>query len=781
MKISYNWLKTFIDIESSLDDMCDKLTMSGLEVEHVVKTENIKGGLEGLVTGEVISKSKHPNADKLSTTIVNVGGGIELPIVCGAPNVDVGQKVVIAPVGTTIHPSQGDSFKIKKAKIRGEVSEGMICAEDEIGLGDGHDGIMVLPAETEIGIHLKELYNIESDYQIEIAIIPNRGDAISHLGVARELQALTGKKYKKPALQALVSNNSKKVDVSIKNSEGCPRYAGIVVSGVNVAPSPQWLQDRLKAIDLKPINNVVDVTNFINHELGQPLHAFDLSKLNGDKVIVRNAEEGETLTTLDDVERELKPHNLVICNETTPVALAGVIGGADSGVADSTKNIFIESAYFNPSVVRKTAKEFGLNTDSSYRFERGTDPEMVLFALQRAANLVLEVAGGEVASDIVDIYPEELEPMNIELNFEEFNRFIGHEIPKEDAMDILQLLEIKVIANNNDKIMVEVPRYRPDVLRPVDVYEEILRVYGFDNIPIPSKVNYIPSIISNNAPNKLRTKISRYLSSIGFNEIMNNSLVANKLYTEEEKENSVTMLNPLSADMNTMRMELLNSALESIAYNVNRKTSSVKFFEFGKTYRKKESDFIEDTWLQISASGNRHPEHWSNKASKITSEQLVNVGESILASLNIAPKQAKKLIIRETISKAQLKKHSLKQEVVSIKINWNRCLELANQKITLKEIPTFPVVRRDLSLVLDKSKTFKEVEQLAKQSLNQFLTDLVLFDVYEGKPLKDNQKSYSVGFQIYNPKKTMEDQEIDKLMDKLISTFETKLEAIIRK
>lgn len=508
---------------------------------------------------------------------------------------------------------------------------------------------------------------------------------------------------------------------------------------------------------------------------------FDLSKLNGDKVIVRNAEEGETLTTLDDVERELKPHNLVICNETTPVALAGVIGGADSGVADSTKNIFIESAYFNPSVVRKTAKEFGLNTDSSYRFERGTDPEMVLFALQRAANLVLEVAGGEVASDIVDIYPEELEPMNIELNFEEFNRFIGHEIPKEDAMDILQLLEIKVIANNNDKIMVEVPRYRPDVLRPVDVYEEILRVYGFDNIPIPSKVNYIPSIISNNAPNKLRTKISRYLSSIGFNEIMNNSLVANKLYTEEEKENSVTMLNPLSADMNTMRMELLNSALESIAYNVNRKTSSVKFFEFGKTYRKKESDFIEDTWLQISASGNRHPEHWSNKASKITSEQLVNVGESILASLNIAPKQAKKLIIRETISKAQLKKHSLKQEVVSIKINWNRCLELANQKITLKEIPTFPVVRRDLSLVLDKSKTFKEVEQLAKQSLNQFLTDLVLFDVYEGKPLKDNQKSYSVGFQIYNPKKTMEDQEIDKLMDKLISTFETKLEAIIRK
>lgn len=781
MKISYNWLKTFIDIESSLDDMCDKLTMSGLEVEHVVKTENIKGGLEGLVTGEVISKSKHPNADKLSTTIVNVGGGIELPIVCGAPNVDVGQKVVIAPVGTTIHPSQGDSFKIKKAKIRGEVSEGMICAEDEIGLGDGHDGIMVLPAETEIGIYLKELYNIESDYQIEIAIIPNRGDAISHLGVARELQALTGKKYKKPALQALVSNNSKKVDVSIKNSEGCPRYAGIVVSGVNVAPSPQWLQDRLKAIDLKPINNVVDVTNFINHELGQPLHAFDLSKLNGDKVIVRNAEEGETLTTLDDVERELKPHNLVICNETTPVALAGVIGGADSGVADSTKNIFIESAYFNPSVVRKTAKEFGLNTDSSYRFERGTDPEMVLFALQRAANLVLEVAGGEVASDIVDIYPEELEPMNIELNFEEFNRFIGHEIPKEDAMDILQLLEIKVIANNNDKIMVEVPRYRPDVLRPVDVYEEILRVYGFDNIPIPSKVNYIPSIISNNAPNKLRTKISRYLSSIGFNEIMNNSLVANKLYTEEEKENSVTMLNPLSADMNTMRMELLNSALESIAYNVNRKTSSVKFFEFGKTYRKKESDFIEDTWLQISASGNRHPEHWSNKASKITSEQLVNVGESILASLNIAPKQAKKLIIRETISKAQLKKHSLKQEVVSIKINWNRCLELANQKITLKEIPTFPVVRRDLSLVLDKSKTFKEVEQLAKQSLNQFLTDLVLFDVYEGKPLKDNQKSYSVGFQIYNPKKTMEDQEIDKLMDKLISTFETKLEAIIRK
>jgi len=754
--------------------------MSGLEVEHIIKTESIKGGLANLVVGEVLTKEKHPDADKLNLTTVSIGNGTTLPIVCGAPNVAAGQKVVVAPVGTTIHTA-ADSFEIKKAKIRGQVSEGMICGADEIGLGSDTTGIMVLDAASQPGTPLTELYDVEIDHQIEIAIIPNRGDAISHLGVARELQALTGNKYKKPAIESIDARGQMRVDVAIGSPAACPRYSGITITGVEVKESPLWLQKRLKSIDLKPINNVVDITNFIQHEIGQPLHAFDYDKITGKKIIARYATEGEKLTTLDEVERELNENHLIISDEKKPVALAGVLGGLHSGVTTDTVNIFIESAYFNPAAVRKTAKSFGLNTDSSYRFERGVDPEMVNFALIRAVNLVLKEAGGEIASEVVDIYPEAIEPLQIEIKLDEFNKFIGHEIPEERAVEILQSLEIKISRNNDGNLFLEVPRYRPDVERPVDVYEEILRVYGFNNIPIPEKVNYQPSVMDNNAPNKVKAKISNYLANIGFNEIMNNSLIASKLYSEEDLVRAVYMLNPLSNDMNVLRMDLVNSALSSVAYNVNRKNADLKFFEFGKVYFKQEKDYIEREMLQLTFTGNRHPEHWSVKAQTATSDELKAVAANILQRLNIPAKHLDKVLTSHHITKKQMKAHSLKQDVITISLDWDACLKLANPGITLKPIPVFPIVRRDLSLVLDKSVTYKEVQKIANQTLQQTLTRTLLFDVYEGKPLADNQKSFAIGFFLYNPKKTMEDTEIENLMSKLIANFEKNLNATIRK
>ena len=780
MKISYNWLKRFINLELPLEEICEKLTMSGLEVEHILKTESIKGGLKSLVVGHVLTIEKHPGADKLNKTTVDIGNGTILNIVCGAPNVDAGQKVIVAPVGTVLYSDEG-SFEIKKAKIRGEASEGMICGEDEIGLGSDKSGIMVLDSSHTPGTPLTEIYEVETDHQLEIAIIPNRGDAISHMGVARELQALTGEKYRKPSIESIDARGQMRVDVSIGDAKATPRYSGITITGVEIKESPDWLKKRLQSIDLKPINNVVDITNFIQQEIGQPLHAFDYSRLSGNKIVARYAKQGEKLTTLDEVERELTEKHLIIADADKPLALAGVLGGIDSGVTSSTSTIFIESAYFNPAAVRKTAKSFGLNTDSSYRFERGTDPEMVTFALTRAVNLILEEAGGEIASELVDVYPEIIEPLQIEIKLDELNKFVGHEIPEDDALRILQSLEIKIKANNNRNLFLEVPRYRPDVERPVDIYEEILRVYGFDSIPIPQKVNYVPSVIAKDSPNKIKTKVSEYLSSIGFNEIMNNSLVASKLYSDEQLAEAVYMLNPLSQDMNVMRMELVNSALSSVAYNVNRKNSNLKFYEFGKTYFNRDGKYVELESLQLTFSGNRHPEHWSTKSEKATTDQLLAVVANVFKKLNIAPKQLDKLVTVSTITKQQMKAHGLKQDAISIHVDWDACLQLANSTIKLQEIPTFPVVRRDLSLVLDKAISYKEVEKIAKQTLQQVLTDILLFDVYEGKPLAENQKSLAVAFFLYNPKKTMEDKEIDALMVKLITNFESNLKALIRK
>ncbi len=781
MKISYNWLKTFINLELPLEEICEKLTMSGLEVEHIIKTESIRGGLKGLIVGEVLTKEKHPGVDKLNLTTVHIGNEKTLPIVCGAPNVDVGQKVIIAPVGTELLDSEGATFQIKKAKIRGEISEGMICGEDEVGLGNDTSGIKVLDNTLLPGTLLTDVYDVETDYQIEIAIIPNRGDAISHLGVARELQALTGEKYKKPAIQSIDDRGQMRVDIQIKDSTATPRYSGITLTGVSVKQSPEWLRKRLESIDLKPMNNIVDITNFVQHELGQPLHAFDYNKLSGNKIEARFANSGEKLVTLDEEERELSENHLIIADGEKPIALAGVLGGLESGVSDSTSTIFIESAHFNPSAVRKTAKSFGLNTDASYRFERGTDPEMVNYALIRAVNLIMQEAGGEIASEVVDVYPEVLESVQIELKLDKLNTFIGQEIPKEKALEILQSLEIKILANNGINLLLEVPRYRPDVLRPVDIYEEIIRVYGFDNIPIPEKVNYIPSVIDKNAPHKIKAKVSNYLADIGFNEIMNNSQVPSSSYTEEELKNSVSLMNPLSSDMDVMRMELINSAISTVAYNVNRKNHDLKFFEFGKTYFKIDGKYSEKEVLQITMSGNRHPEHWSVKSKKVREEELIAIANNIFTKLNIPAKKLKKVMKLEEVSPQQKKRQGLKQDLISLSIDWDACLNWANDDISINEIPVFPIVRRDLSLVVDKGVSYNEVNRIAKQTLQNTLTDLLLFDVYEGKPLKENQKSFSVAFFLYNPKQTMEDKEIDLLMSKLMSIYEKQIEAFIRK
>lgn len=781
MKISYNWLKTLINPKLSIAELCEKLTMSGLEVEHITEIETIKGGLKGLIVGEVLEKEKHPNADKLSLTKVDIGNGEPLSIVCGAPNVAQGQKVIVAPVGTVLYPTEGEPFEIKKSKIRGEVSDGMLCAEDEIGMGKGHDGLLILPDTAKVGSAVKDLFKVESDYQIEIAIIPNRGDAISHIGVAREIQALTGIRYKKPGTVSFDARGPHRIDVEIKNTTACPRYGGVSIVNVTVGPSPDWLQNRLRSIGLNPINNIVDITNYIQHEIGQPVHAFDLDKIEGKTIVVRDAEKGEKLLCLDQEDRILEDFNLVICDANKPMALAGILGGLYSGVSTKTKNVFIEVAYFDPSSIRKTAKHFGLNTEASYRFERGTDPNITGYALNRVVNLIQTIAGGDVASEIVDVYPNPIPDHEIAINLIELNKFTGHPIPKDAVIGILQNLEIHIAANNGDNLMLKVPHYRLDVLRPVDIYEEILRIYGFDNIPIPKKVNYVPSIIDEHSPNKLQTTISQYLASIGMFEIMSNSLSSSAYYSDEELAMSVKMLNPLSSEMDIMRMNLLHSTLEAVSYNLNRKNADLKFFEFGKTYRNIDGKYIEEHHLQLTATGRKELEHWNTSADKTDIYALRGIAENILKRLNIAEKHFDKLIKIDHLDKQLLKTHQIKQEVISLHMNWDRCLELSSTDFVLEEIPKFPIVRRDLSLVMDQSISFKEIKSIAKQNTKNYLKDLVLFDVYEGKPLEATKRAYSLAFYLSDANKTMEDKEIDAVMEHLIMSYESKLNATIRR
>ena len=808
MKISYNWLKQFLQTDWEAEKTGELLTDLGLEVEGIEKVESIKGSLQGVVVGEVKTCIKHPNADKLKVTTVDLGNGSPVQIVCGAPNVDAGQKVPVATVGTMLYDEKGEGFKIKKGKIRGEESHGMICAEDELGLGKSHDGIMILDESLAPGTPCSDVFNIETDYVFEIGLTPNRSDAMSHYGVARDLRAGliqqgTNIELISPSVSDFhVDERTLKIDIEVEDKELVPRYCGITITDVEVKESPEWIQNRLKAIGLAPKNNIVDITNYVLHELGQPLHAFDASKIRGGKVVVKTLEEGTKFTTLDDVERELSSEDIMICDaDSKPLCIGGVFGGANSGVTESTHTIFLESAYFNPVSVRKTAKRHGLNTDASFRFERGIDINTTKYALKRAALLIEEYAGGKMSSDILDFYPVKVEDFEVFLSFENAYKLIGQEIPKETIKKILASLDIKINSVTEAGLGLVVPSYRTDVQREADIIEEILRVYGYNNVEFSHKLNTSISFDSD-INVKVENIVADQLSSLGFNETMANSLTkADYLELSENlnPEHSVEMLNPLSNDLKVMRQSLLFSGLESVAYNINRKQNSLKFYEFGKTYHKYESGYQEDKHLTLFVTGNRTQDSWKVASQASDFFYLKGIVTALLSRLGIdnlktTPIKSDvfsegitlslgkmKLVELGVVKRAILKEFSIKQEVLFADFNWQTILGLVgNKKIKVADLPKFPAVKRDLALLLDNKVEFKDIYNLAFQSERKLLKEVDLFDVYEGDKLPEGKKSYAVSFVLQDENKTLEDKQIDKIMQKLQQTFEKNLDAVLR-
>lgn len=808
MRISYNWLKQFIKLDWKSEETAALLTDLGLEVEGVDKFESLKGGLEGVVVGHVLTCVQHPNADRLRITTVDIGDGTPVQIVCGAPNVAVGQKVPVATIGTTLYDKEGNAFQIKKGKIRGEESHGMICAEDELGIGESHDGIMILKEDLKPGTPASKVFNIESDEVFEIGLTPNRADAMSHWGVARDLRAgLTQKNVNTELLTPSVSNfridkRTLKMDVKVEDSKLAPRYCGVTLSGITVKPSPSWLQNRLKAIGLTPKNNVVDVTNYVLHELGQPLHAFDAAKIKGNKVIVKTLPAGTKFITLDDVERTLNEEDLMICDENGPMCIAGVFGGKNSGVTETTSTIFLESAYFNPVSIRKTAKRHGLNTDASFRFERGIDPTIAEYALKRAAILIQETAGGEITSDVVDIYPKKLEDHSVLLNFSNVTRTIGQELPKETIKKILVSLDIKISTMSDAGLGLVVPAYRVDVTREIDVIEEILRVYGYNNINFTTKLNASISNASRTEDYKLQNIVAGQLVSLGFNEMMANSLTTPdyvKLSENLKEEFNVMMLNPLSNDLSAMRQSLLFSALEAVSFNSNRKRADLKLFEFGKSYHKMPSGYDENKHLTLTVTGSRLPESWTQTGQRPSDffmfKGYVNL---ILTRLGITKIQAQPvtsdiysegaafasgndvLVEFGTIKKNVLKQFDIKQDVFFADFNWGAIIGLVSGKIKYTEISKFPEVRRDLALLVDTDVTFDSIYTIARQAEKSLLKDINLFDVYEGKNLPEGKKSYAVSFTLQDSAKTLTDEQIDKIMGKIRQSLETQVGAQLR-
>lgn len=815
MKISYNWLKNYIDTDLSAEEVSKILTDTGLEVEGTEHFESVKGGLEGLVIGQVTSCKKHPNADKLTVTTVDVGNGTELPIVCGAPNVAEGQKVVVATVGTTLY-SGDEGFKIKKTKMRGEASEGMICAEDEIGLGTSHDGIMVLDDSAKIGIPAKEYFNIETDTVFEIGLTPNRIDGASHIGTARDLAAFLSLTKKtgviKPSVDDFkVDNNNLPIEIIVEDKEACPRYTGVTVSNVKVEPSPEWLQNRLKAIDLKPINNLVDISNFVLHETGQPLHFFDADIIEGNKVIIKTLPRGTLFTTLDEEKRELSADDLMICNENNGMCIAGVFGGIKSGVTENTKNVFIESAHFNSVFVRKTAKRHDLHTDASFRFERGSDPNITEYALKRAALLIKEIAGGEISSEIIDIYPDPVADYKVDLTFSNLKRLIGKEIEKEKVKNILESLDIKIVKEDEEKLSLEVPTYRVDVQREVDVIEEILRIYGYNNIEISEHVNSSLSYSPKPDKEKIQNTISDILTAKGFNEIMCNSLTKADYYNDLESykpANLVKIFNPLSNDLNVMRQTLLFGGLESIMYNRNRRNPDLKLYEFGNNYYLKDSEsenllkkYNEEQHLAIFITGNKTEENWITKAEPTSFFLLKTYVENILKKLGFDLNQVKskdvssdifveglsyqynknQLVNFGILNKKLLKTFNIDTRVYFAEFSWDNILKLsAKNSIRYTEIPKYPEVRRDLALLLNKEVKFANIKELAYKSERKLLKKVSLFDVFEGEKLGADKKSYAVSFILQDENKTLTDKQIDKIMNNFIRVFEQELGAQIR-
>ena len=806
MKISYNWLKQFIKIDWKSDETAALLTDLGLEVEVVEKYQSVKGGLEGIVVGHVLTCVQHPNADRLKVTTVDLGDGVPVQIVCGASNVAAGQKVPVATIGTTLYDKDGNPFVIKKGKIRDEESHGMICAEDELGLGTSHDGIMVLDAALKPGTSVAKVFKIENDEIFEIGLTPNRADAMSHLGTARDLRAgLIQSGVSVELITPSVSNfridkRTLKIDVKVDNNKLAPRYCGVTISGIKVKPSPEWLQNRLKSIGLNPKNNIVDVTNYVLHELGQPLHAFDASKING-KIAVKTLPAGTKFTTLDDIERTLHEEDLMICDDKGPMCIAGVFGGKESGVTENTNNIFLESAYFNPVSVRKTAKRHGLNTDASFRFERGIDPTITEYALKRAALLIQEVAGGEITSDVIDIYPKKIEDFPVFLNFAKTAKLIGQELSKEIIKKILASLDIKVNSVTDAGLGLTIPAYRVDVQREIDVIEEILRVYGYNNINFTKKLNATVSNSARTEDYKIQNIIGNQLNSLAFHEMMANSLTSPEyvaLTAMLQEEHNVTMLNPLSNDLSTMRQSLLFSGLEAISYNINRRNSDLKLFEFGKSYHKYESGYEETKHLTLFLSGDRSSENWTNPQKPTDFFLFKGYIDAIVSRLGIDKIKVEPvksdvfaegiaMVIGEetlvefgTVKKSILKHFDIKQEVMFADFNWNLVLKLISNKIKFIDIPKYPEVRRDLALLIDENVAFDAVYKIARQTEKSLLKNILLFDVYTGSNLPEGKKSYAVSFTLQDHSKTLTDEQIDKVMLKLQKNLASELGATLR-
>ena len=806
MKISYNWLKQFIKIDWKSDETAALLTDLGLEVEIVEKYQSVKGGLEGIVVGHVLTCEQHPNADRLKVTTVDLGDGTPVQIVCGASNVAVGQKVPVATIGTTLYDKNGVSFVIKKGKIRDQESHGMICAEDELGLGTSHEGIMILDAALKPGTSVAKVFKIENDEIFEIGLTPNRADAMSHLGTARDLRAgLIQSGVNVELITPSVSNfrvdkRTLKIDVTIKDAKLAPRYCGVTISGITVKPSPEWLQNRLKSIGLNPKNNIVDVTNYVLHELGQPLHAFDASKING-KIVVKTLPTGTKFTTLDDIERTLHEEDLMICDDKGPLCIAGVFGGKNSGVTENTTNIFLESAYFNPVSIRKTAKRHTLSTDASFRFERGVDPTITEYALKRAALLIQEVAGGEITSDIIDVYPKKIADFPVFLNFAKTAKLVGQELPKEIIKKILASLDIKVNSVTDGGLGLTVPAYRVDVQREVDVIEEILRVYGYNNINFTKKLNATVSNSARTEDYKVQNIIGTQLNALGFHEMMANSLTSPDYVELSEllqKEHNVMMLNPLSSDLSAMRQSLLFSGLEAVSYNINRKNSDLKLFEFGKSYHNFSTGYEEQKHLTLFVTGNRTAESWTNPDKATDFFLFKGYVEAIFSRLGICKTKnepvksdvfaegiamavgEETLVEFGTIKKTILKHFDVKQEVLFADFNWALVLKLLSNKIKFTDIPKYPEVRRDLALLLDENIPFDSIYKVARQSEKTLLKNINLFDVYQGKNLPEGKKSYAVSFTIQDNSKTLTDEQIDKVMTKLQKNFIAELGASLR-
>jgi phenylalanyl-tRNA synthetase beta chain len=808
MKISYNWLKQFLQIDWDAIKTGELLTDLGLEVEGIETKEAIKGGLKGIVVGEILTCIQHPNADRLKITTVDLGLGIPVQIVCGAANVAVGQKVPVATIGTTLYDDKGVGFKIKKGKIRGEESHGMICAEDELGLGTGHDGIMVLEATLKPGVAVAEVFKIEIDEIFEIGLTPNRSDAMSHFGVARDLRAgLMQQDINLELISPSVSDfhvdeRTLRFDVEIDKREHAPRYCGISITDVTIKDSPEWIQNKLKAIGITPKNNIVDITNYVLHELGQPLHAFDAQKIKGNKILVKTLQEGTKFTTLDGVERTLSSEDIMICDsDATPLCIAGVFGGSISSVSEHTTSIFLESAYFNPVFIRKTAKRHALNTDASFRFERGIDINLTKYALKRAALLIKEYSGGKMGSDISDFYPEKIEDYQVFLSYENAYRLIGQEIPKETIKKILASLEIKINSETEGGLGLTIPSYRTDVQREADIIEEILRVYGYNNIEFSHKLNTSVSFDFNKYT-KVENVTSNHLTSLGFNETMANSLTKPayaELSENIHEEASVAIVNPLSNDLKVLRQSMLFSGLESVSYNINRKNNALKFYEYGKTYHKFNEKYQENKHLTLFLSGNRASESWSKENKVVDFFYLKGIVNSLFERLGIDQLKTTptkqdifsegitlslgkmKLVDLGVIKEGLLKEFGIKQDVLFADFNWDLILKLTGSKnIKVVDLPKFPSVKRDLALLLDAKVEFREIYNLAFQSEKILLKEVDLFDVYEGDKLPSGKKSYAVSFLIQDETKTLTDKQIDKVMQKLQQTFEKNVQAVLR-